>query len=370
MRMTRDDLEIFVRRHAELDPGFPRFLRWARECGVDVKIVSDGFDATIETLLGNHGIEGIEIFANQLILGHDRTVQMASPYADPECGKCGTCKLKILRNFRDRYDTIILAGDGESDRHAAGDADLVLARKDLFVYCARQGIPALRLDGFDEVPELLTRQIRAVAFDMDGTLVESLGTITDSFNHMFRELGYPEMTVEEVARKTSISLLDFVRSFLKPEEQQTGVEIFRNYYDTIFRERTTLMPGAMECLKALEGNFFAGVVTNKRGPYARKLAEHLGFAHHMSRIIGAEDGFKAKPSPDMFEEFMRSTGTDKKQTIYVGDSPLDVQAARNAGIDTFAVAGPIFSAEELALYEPRRVLQDLSELIDALDPVV
>jgi phosphoglycolate phosphatase-like HAD superfamily hydrolase len=155
---------------------------------------------------------------------------------------CGTCKLNILRSFRSQYDNIILIGDGESDRHAAQEADIVLALKDLFFYCARHNIPAVRIDGFEEVPLMLSRRIEAVTFDMDGTLVDSLDSIADAFNHMFSKLGYPPMTTDQIIRVTSISLLDFVRTFLRPEESEIGVRIFRDYYDTIFLERTKLLP--------------------------------------------------------------------------------------------------------------------------------
>jgi len=370
MRMTRGQLEQFVRDHAALDPGFPGFLRWAQERGIDVKVVSDGFDATIRTLFDHHGIRGTEIFSNSLVLGPDARVDMASPHSDPDCGTCGTCKVGVIRRFRESYDKIILVGDGESDRHAASEADMVVALGELFLYCAREGIQALRAEGFKEIPELLTRRIEAVAFDLDGTLVDSLGSITEAFNHMFAQLGYPSMTVAEVAGKTSISLLDFVRSFLKPEEREKGVKIFRDYYDTIFLEKTSIMPGALEALTALDGSVAQGIVTNKRGQYARILAEHFGIDLQMRRIIGAEDGFKAKPSHEMFEEFMRSVGTRPETTIYVGDAPLDVQAARNAGMDAFAVAGPIYSAEELALCGARRVLKNIAELPSALEPVI
>lgn len=369
MTMTREHLDRFVLEHAELDPGFPDFLEWARARGVDVKIVSDGFGATIRTLFRNHGIRDVETFANELNLGDDGAVDIDSPFSNQDCGVCGTCKLGLLRKFRARYDKIILIGDGESDRHAATEADAVIALKDLFLYCARQGIPALRTDGFREIPGLLTRRIAAVTFDMDGTLVNSLDSISEAFNHMFAELGYPAMTLEEVVRNTSISLLDFVRSFLRPEEEEIGIKIFRDYYDQIFLERTTLVPGVMETLDALNGTI-QGIVTNKRGKYARLLAEHLGLAKFMARIIGAEDGFKAKPSGAMFEEFMRSVGTDKQHTIYVGDAPVDIHAASNAGIDAFAIAGPIFSAEELALHSPRRVLRHVTDLPAALQPLV
>ncbi|MEW6532985.1 MAG: MtnX-like HAD-IB family phosphatase [Thermodesulfobacteriota bacterium] len=368
MRMTERDLEDFVQRFALLDPHFPAFLDWARSRGIDVKIVSDGFDGTIKTLFRNHGIEGLDVFANALILEPDGQVRMASPHADPECGTCGTCKLGVLKQFRPQYDKIILIGDGESDRHAASAADLVLGLRDLFVYCARENLPAIRADGFGDVPLLLTRRIEAVSFDMDGTLVDSIDTIVDAFNHMFVQMGYPTMSKEEVVRKTSISLVDFVHSYLKPHEADEAIRVFREYYDAIYVEKTGLLPGALETLERLNGNIITGVVTNKRGPYARRLAEHLGFAHHMTRIIGAQDGFKAKPSGEMFEEFVRSAGTTKETTIYVGDAPLDVQAAANAGMDCYAIANSIFSAEELAMSGARRVLSNISELPNALGP--
>jgi 2-hydroxy-3-keto-5-methylthiopentenyl-1-phosphate phosphatase len=369
MTMTRENLERFVLEHAELDPEFPAFLQWAHDRGVDVKIVSDGFDATIRALFRNHGISDLEIFANTLDLRENGEVSIVTPFSDPDCGVCGTCKLEVIRKFRPHYDKIILIGDGESDRHAALEADAVIALKDLFLYCAKQGIPALRVDGFHEVPALLSKRITTVTFDMDGTLVNSLDSVSEAFNHMFTELGYPSMTQEAVVRMTTMSLLDFVRSFLKPEEAEMGVKIFRDYYDGIFLERTTVIPGVKETLGALNGTT-QGIVTNKRGKYARLLAEHLGLAKSMARIIGAEDGFKAKPAAAMFEEFMRSVGADKDNTIYVGDAPVDIEAARNAGIDSIVIASPIFPAEELALHRPRRVLQRITDLPAAIEPLI
>jgi len=369
MRMSRDSLERFVLQHAELDPYFPEFIRWADSAGIDVKIVSDGFDATIETLFRNHGISGIDIFANRLVFD-DGKVRIENPHANPACGICGTCKLGILRSFRSEYDKIILIGDGESDRHAAREADLVLALKDLFFYCARHEISAVRIEGFSEVPLMLGRRIDAVTFDMDGTLVDSIHSIADAFNHMFRKLGYPPMTMDQIIRVTSISLLDFVRTFLKPEESEIGIRIFRDYYDTIFLEKTKVFPGALETLQALNGTTIQGIVTNKRGKYARILAEHLGLSTNMARIIGAEDGFKAKPSGEMFDEFIRSVGARKETTIYVGDAPIDIQAAHNAGIDSFVIANPYFSPEELAQYKPRRILNNISELVNCLGPLI
>lgn len=370
MRMTRRQLEEFVAAYGLLDEGFPEFLNWARSRNIDVKIVSDGFDATIHILLESHGIHGIEVYANSLAVDRTGTVTVSSPHSNPECGMCGTCKVQVIRSARSRYDRIILIGDGESDRHAASEADDVVALDDLFIYCAKAGIPALRAEGFHEIPQLLSRRLKAVAFDMDGTLVDSLETITEAFNHMFVSLGYPTMTIQEVARRTAISLKDFVDVFLKPEERQIGIKLFRDFYDTIYLTKTKMMPGARETLNALNGAVIQGIVTNKRGAYARSLAEHFGFDSDMIRIIGAQDGFKAKPSGEMFEELLRSAGSTKDETVYVGDSPLDIEAAANAGIDAFVVANSVFSAEELSRHKPRRVLSSITELPRTLGPMV
>lgn len=370
MRMNRPDFERFVFEHAELDPHFPIFLKWARLNNIDVKIVSDGFDETIKTLFSRHGVTGLDIIANSLIIKDEGRVEIRSEHFNPACNICGTCKLRVLRKFRQEYDKIVLIGDGESDRHAATEADTVLALGDLFFYCATKKIPAIRINGFHEVSLMLTRSVDAVAFDLDGTLIDSFDGIAEAFNHMFLQLGYPSMTPQEVIRKTSVSLIDFVKSHLKPDHGELGIKVFRDYYDTIFLEKTFMAPGAMETLNKLNGSLIQGIVSNKRGRYARILAEHLGFAHKMTKILGAEDGFKAKPAADMFHEFVRSVGSTVERTIYVGDAPIDIQGARAAGMDTYAVVGPFFSAEELALNKPRRVLSHINELPAALEPVI
>ncbi|MGA8832987.1 MAG: HAD family hydrolase, partial [Desulfomonilaceae bacterium] len=201
-------------------------------------------------------------------------------------------------------------------------------------------------------------------------LIDSIDAIAEAFNYMFNELGYPIMTVQEVIRKTSVSLIDFVKSHLKPEHSELGIKVFRDYYDTVFLDKTSMIPGALETLIKLNGSLKQGIVSNKRGRYARILADHLGFAHKMKTILGAEDGYKAKPAADMFLEFIRSVGAKVENTIYVGDAPIDIQGAKAAGIDAYAVAGPFFSAEELALHKPRRVLNHISELPAALEPVI
>jgi 2,3-diketo-5-methylthio-1-phosphopentane phosphatase len=370
IQMTQRDMDSFVLEHAELDPAFPPFLQWTQERGIDVKVISDGFDSTIKTLFRNHRISDLDIYANKLSFSSDGKIRLISPHANPDCGKCGTCKVMIIREMRKFYDRIVLIGDGESDRHAAEEADATLALKDLFVYCADAGIPAVRLSDFSEAPGLLIRRVEAVMYDMDGTLVDSAPSLTRSFNHMFKALGYPEMSREDVMRKTSLSLVDFVKEYLRPEDGVRGVHVFREHYSKVFLQETGPMPEALRIIEELGAKRSQGIVTNKKGEFARQLAERLGFSRHITRVIGAQDGYSPKPSGDMILAFLDFVSVGRDSGVYVGDGPVDIQAAKAAGVDCFALAGDYFSAKELALLQPRRVLGSLSELPEALEPII
>jgi 2,3-diketo-5-methylthio-1-phosphopentane phosphatase/HAD superfamily hydrolase (TIGR01509 family) len=370
MRITQRDMDAFVLEYSELDPGFPDFLRWTGERGIDVKVISDGFDATIKTLFRNHGISGLEIFANSLTYDSNGMVKLVSPHVDPDCGHCGVCKVKIIKDMRKRYDRIVLIGDGESDRHAAEEADAVLAIKDLFLYCAEAGLPAVHLNSFSEAPGLLIRRVEAVMYDMDGTLVDSAPLLTKAFNHMFRTLGYPTMTEEEVMRKTSLSLVDFVKQHLRPEDGVPGVHLFRDYYSKIYLDETRPMPHAASILETLSQKCSQGIITNKKGEFARNLSEKLGFSKYLTKVIGAQDGYKTKPSGEMLQAFLEFVAANKESGVYVGDSPIDIEAAQSAGMDCFALAGNHYSPTELAQLWPRRILRSLEDLPAAIEPVL
>ncbi len=370
LKIDQKDLDLFVLEHAQIDPSFDYFLKWTSERGIDVKVISDGFDATINTLFRNHDIKGLDILANSLSFNGHGKVRLGSPHLNPECGLCGTCKVKIIRNMRQYYDHIILIGDGESDRHAAEEADAVLALKDLFIYCAKAGIPALYTRDFKEVPGLLVRRIEAVMYDMDGTLIDSAALITKTFNHMFKTLGYPTMTEQEVMRKTSLSLVDFVTKYLKPEDGIKGVHIFRDYYSKVYLDESRPFPMAEQILESLSYKYSQGIITNKKGSFARTLSDHLGLSKHITKIIGAQDGYKTKPSGEMLSAFLEFVGSGKDSCVYVGDGPVDIEAANEAGIDCFALVSKYYSTEELAKLSPRRVLGSLADLPSALEPVL
>jgi 2,3-diketo-5-methylthio-1-phosphopentane phosphatase len=152
---TKKEMEGFIVKHSKIDPHFPNFLRFCKERGWVVKIVSDGFDFYIYTLLRRHHIKGVEIFANHATFPPRKGLTFSFPYHNQECGSCGNCKLQILKSLRDFYHTIVYVGDGISDRCVIQEADLIFAKKELFKHCMREGIDCVKYRNFKGIQKHL-----------------------------------------------------------------------------------------------------------------------------------------------------------------------------------------------------------------------
>ena len=131
-------LRAYVLKVAKIDPFFARFYRLARKKGVDVKIVSDGLDFYIRTIMEKHHLGEIEFFSNAVVFGNNDTVTFDFPEANVLCGRCGTCKNKILNEHRLMYEQIIYIGDGHSDICPSRYADFVFAKKVLLQKCEEE----------------------------------------------------------------------------------------------------------------------------------------------------------------------------------------------------------------------------------------
>jgi len=154
LRASRQGMIDFIRKNARLDPEFPAFVRFCRQHGVDVMILSDGLDFYIETFLKQFDLQGIDYYANRLSFGREEALDIDFPHSS-ECGSCGTCKSGILRRSRAGYDTVIYVGDGFSDICPAREADCVFAKGVLYEACMRNGTSCIRYEHFGHVIDAL-----------------------------------------------------------------------------------------------------------------------------------------------------------------------------------------------------------------------
>jgi 2,3-diketo-5-methylthio-1-phosphopentane phosphatase len=157
VRGKEEDIRRFIQDHSEIDPHFVSFYRHCKTRGIDVKIVSDGLDFYIRTMLALHSLPEIPYYANGArCLGNDG-LDVSFPFLNEECGLCGTCKKRLVQLHRKEYQRVLFVGNGLSDRCAAREADFVFAKDPLHAYCVCQDIPCRFFETFREVlQDLLT----------------------------------------------------------------------------------------------------------------------------------------------------------------------------------------------------------------------
>jgi len=136
----------------EIDPGFRDFIDTASRNGVELYIVSDGFDFLIKLILLKNGISAIPVFANGLRVRNSKPVP-SFPFRSGECRmKSGMCKCSIIDKYKGR-NAVTYIGDGESDVCAVRKADTVFAKDRLSTHCERSGI---RFTGFTSFADIKT----------------------------------------------------------------------------------------------------------------------------------------------------------------------------------------------------------------------
>ncbi|HUU43603.1 MAG TPA: HAD family hydrolase [Planctomycetota bacterium] len=205
-------------------------------------------------------------------------------------------------------------------------------------------------------------RVRNIFFDFDGTVGDSYGPVTDSFNAVFRHFARPEVSADEVRPFVGIGLEVTLTRYLGEENLDEAVGVFRRHYLSHYKEGSQLMPGAREMLDALDGKYRMALCSNKPGETLRNLCDHLDISRSFDVILGAYDVPELKPHPAMLEEAMRRLEATPGDSLYVGDTTVDVEFARTCDLPYVLVLGGTGTREELAATNPVALLEDIAEL--------
>jgi HAD superfamily phosphoserine phosphatase-like hydrolase/HAD superfamily hydrolase (TIGR01509 family) len=357
------EMETFIMEQSLIDPYFGRFHDYCLSRGIDLKIVSDGFDFYIKRLLEHHGLPLIPTFGNRLSFKKGGKIHFEYPCHNPDCGLCGTCKRAILLEERPFYDLITYIGNGYSDRCAAGEADRVYAKEALFEYCVREGIDCTHFDHFGEVADDLSKKTRGLIFDLDGTLVDSYEAIYIGLEEVFKHFSIPIFPLHQLGKYLGGSLDEILKPFLAPRQIEEAKPIFRNTYRDIYLDKTSLLEGVETVIEELHRRSIRlAVASNKSGKLCRELLSHLGIDRFFTTITGVGDGLRPKPFSDMVDAAVRDLGLHPNEVIMVGDTAEDIKAAKAAGIDVYVLGNGYHPLEMLIRERPRRILRELRDL--------
>ena len=198
---------------------------------------------------------------------------------------------------------------------------------------------------------------RAILFDWDNTLVESWGVIHEAMNLTLDAMGFGRWSREETETRVRASLRDSFPAMFG-ERWRDAEQIFYGAFSSIHLKHLRALPGADEMLAHLAQveRIYLGVVSNKRGEYLRREAEHLGWTGHFRTLAGAGDAARDKPAIEHVQLALGelACGAD---IWMVGDADIDLKCAWNAGctpvlLRAAAPADGEFPGHQPALYFP------------------
>lgn len=210
---------------------------------------------------------------------------------------------------------------------------------------------------------------RLVIFDLDGTLLDTIGDLSAACNHLLAQRGYPLHTDEEyrlmvgngIDRLIERALPPDVRS---PETAQVLRPEFIDYYRAHIDQHTRPYPGIPELLEKLEENGVKlAVASNKYHNGTIALIERFFSQRHFAAVFGQREGVPVKPDPAAVNGILSLTGVGVFDTLYVGDSGVDMQTARNAGIESAGVLWGFRPRAELVEAGARHIADSPADII-------
>lgn len=180
-----------------------------------------------------------------------------------------------------------------------------------------------------------------VIFDLDGTILNTLEDLRDSLNYALDRMGFPERSLEEVRNFVGNGIRKLIERALPQGGDDKTVEemlvLHRDYYQVHCADKTRPYDGISEMLAKLKQREIQLAVLSNKPDYAVKILCDKYFPGIFDKAYGFREGIERKPSPEAVFALLEEFGVPREKAVYVGDSEVDVQTAKNAGLDMMIV---------------------------------
>ncbi len=213
---------------------------------------------------------------------------------------------------------------------------------------------------------------RVIIFDLDGTLLNTIGDLAAACEDMLRKRNLPQHTLAEYTSFVGNGIRNLVKRSL-PEQLRSDDYVeqakadFVEYYTHNIHNNTTPYEGITELLAELQSaGVKIAVASNKFHEGTLQLINYFFPNIEFIAVYGNREGYPLKPDAQLIEEIMRIGGVTNSECVMVGDSAVDIQTAHNAGIDSIAVSWGFRFMEELEQANPTHIVRSVKELRELL----
>ena len=205
-----------------------------------------------------------------------------------------------------------------------------------------------------------------ILFDLDGTVIDSTEAILDGFRVAFETFGGVVPSDEAIKNEIGHTLEDmFLTLGIKSDMVDKHVHAYKMHYRVISCEKTVLLKGAREAIEEASKFATLGVVTTKTGEYSQVLLEHMGLMDYFQVLIGREHVEQPKPHAEPILKALMKLEHDKSRTWMIGDTCMDIDSAKNAGVNSIAVTSG-YATHEVLQKCATYITQNLYEAVEVI----
>lgn len=208
-----------------------------------------------------------------------------------------------------------------------------------------------------------------IVFDLDGTLINSLDDLAISANHVLREKGYPEHELSAYRRFVGNGIAKLIERALPPNDRSVEnvasvCNEFVAYYSLHKADCTAPYEGIVPMLRTLkERGLLLAVASNKFHTATVELVAHYFGEGFFDFVYGQRDGIPPKPDPTVVFDILKDAGVEKSETLYVGDSGVDMRTASNADVCSIGVTWGFRDRAELLETGACHIVDHPSEIL-------
>lgn len=215
---------------------------------------------------------------------------------------------------------------------------------------------------------------KAVLLDMDGTVLDTVEDIMNSANTALRKFGFPEMnsaqTKARLGNGSRVLITKALPEGTEPEILEKVLEFYIPYYDTHSHIKTRPYDGILELLENLKNSGYKlAIISNKPDSTVKELAGEF-FPDMLETAVGESETVKRKPNPDAVIAAAEQMGFDISQCVYVGDSEVDIETAKRAGMDCISVSWGFRTKQQLVESGASRIADTVSELNEMINETI
>lgn len=211
-------------------------------------------------------------------------------------------------------------------------------------------------------------RLTTVLFDLDGTLIDSIRLILDSYHHTLSVHGIPPRTDDDWLRGIGTPLMAQFAEWAESPGIEAMIATYREYNLAHHDSRVLPYPGIVEMVRAVrQAGFLTGLVTSKNRSGALRGLKLCGLDNAMDVLVGADDVEHPKPHPEPVLKALNDLGQSPDSAIYVGDSIHDMESGLAAGVLTAAVLWGPFGREHLQGTNPDYWLERPEQLMEAIN---